>query len=197
MNSKELWEMDENFIFRVACHLNSKERSQDVLALFCIAESKNFSFAGARLRGVQYMRGDALLELGKYDEAIIVYNNIISFDPSHVAYNNLALALWNNKEFADALKNYIMSISLNERDPFSLRGAGEILNRLKRPEEAIPYLVAAVNINPNYLLALRALGLAYFNSGYWEGAHRTFNRVLSLDPDDEIATNGLAMLDKG
>ncbi len=195
MESDKIWKTDEKSVFKIACHLHKKGRMQDVLNFINIAEGRDFIFIDERLMSMQHMRVDALLEIGKYDEAILVYKNILSVGPDYVAYNNLALAHWNKGEFADAFENYVRAINLNETDPISFRGAGEMLNLLNRSEEAIPYLIAAVTIDQKYLLALRALGVAYFNSGYWEGAYRSFKRVISLDPNDQIAIDGLLKLD--
>lgn len=194
LKGENLWERSELSVFRIASRLYKMNRFEDVLNLIQIAESKGFHFEDERARSIQYLKGDVLLELRRFDDAISVYNVIVGLIPDAVAYCNLGLALWEKGEFLGALNNYRNSVSLNEMDPISLRGAGEMLNKLERYEEAIPYLIAAVNLDNKYVPALRALGIAYFNCGYWDGARNALERVILIDPGDSIARLGLSKL---
>ena len=196
IESDDLWKNDERFIFRIARHLIRELRYQDFLNLVRTSKTKGFHFSGKHQVDFLHMQGDALLELNKYDEAIDVYRMLIEDAPDFVSYNNLALALWKKGEFESSLENYVVAVSLNETDPIPLRGAGEMLNRLDRFGEAIPYLIAAVNLKPDYLQALRSLGVAYYHTGHRGASYRTFKRVLAIKPDDPIAIKGLNKLDE-
>lgn len=61
-------------------------------------------------------------------------------------------------------------------------------------DEAIRYLNKSLALNPNYYLALNALGLAYFMKGNLEESTKYFQRCLVINPTFSEARNDLGMV---
>lgn len=111
-----------------------------------------------------YMRGQALLEMGKPAEAIDSYRQAIKLDPRFPdSYNDIGIALSKLGRKSEALEHYSTAVRLApDRAEFHVN-MGMTLLQSDRPAEAIPYLQRAIAINPDIPLAhellSRAIGL--------------------------------------
>lgn len=73
---------------------------------------------------------DAHIRLGNYARAINVLDSLIRNNPSATAYERLGYAKFKLREFRQALKNFRMSIALDENDTAALNGVGVCLMTL-------------------------------------------------------------------
>ncbi len=190
------WHSEERSVLRAASHLVENENPDACLQIIDAVIFRKFSLSPEAEIGLRYLRGDALHEAGKYPDAAAVYGEILATNPSDVAYGNRALAHWEMGEFQEALNDYLEAIRLNPLNIVALRGAGEMLNRLNRPLDAVRHLSAAVKLDPQYSAAYTALGVAYYNSEEWLEAYRALKRAVELDPEDKIAVMGLAKIER-
>lgn len=94
-------------------------------------------------------------EMGCYGEAA---------DEHDIGCVKRALAHWEMEHFQEALNDFLEAVKLNPENKIALRGAGEMLDRLNRPSEALAYLNAAVKQDSEYGAAHRALKVAYYNT---------------------------------
>lgn len=81
-----------------------------------------------------------------------------------------------------AMSDIKEALALNSSDPASLQLDGDILMKLKRPEDAIQAYKQILSIDPNNRFALTALGDASRAAGRNQDAERYFERLESADP---------------
>lgn len=189
------WKMDDQSILDIACYLSEGGRYEDILIFMSLAKNKRYFNGKEPPLNLYHIYGDALIALEKINEALQVYNKIIDIKPDDVAYTNLGLIFWENNSYLKAFENYVKAISINPLNVIAMRGAGEMLNELNRPNDAIPYLTKAVDLLPTYSAAYTALGVAYFNSGDWQKSYRALKKAVSLNPNDRVAIKGLIKLE--
>ena len=195
LDRDEFWKSDERFVFRAASYLHEHEKSDDSIRVIDTAKLRGFSLSAKVEMGLRYLLGDALHSMKKYPDALVVYGEILAMEPSDVAHGNRALAHWEMGDFQEALNDYLEAAKLNPLNTVALRGAGEMLNKLDRPLDAVRYLIAAVKLDPKYAVAFTALGVAYFNSEEWLKSYQALKKAVELDPEDKIAAMGIAKIE--
>jgi tetratricopeptide (TPR) repeat protein len=96
-------------------------------------------------------------------------------------------------DMASALQQYLAAVERNPADAESLSNLGQVLVRLNRSEEAIPYFERAIALIPNrwaYTFNLaRALGAV----GRWQDSVSAYRRAQALYPDDYATAFNLAL----
>lgn len=102
-------------------------------------------------------------------------------------------AAYHEGDYASALTEYQAAIEKNPRDTDSLSNLGQVLVKMNRPADAIPYLTRAVSLAPDqwaYQFNLaRALGLV----GRIDESIQGYRRAQELFPDDYVTTFNLAL----
>jgi tetratricopeptide (TPR) repeat protein len=191
----EFWKSGKRYILRAASYLHEHGKSAECLSVIAVVKLHGCALSQKVVMGLQYLRGDALLSIEKYPEAVAAYSEILAVEPSDVAYSNRALAYWEIGSYQEALTDYLEAVKLNPHNKVALRGAGEMLNELDRPKDAVHYLSAAVKLDQKYAAAYTALGVAYYNSEEWLESYRALKKALNLDPSDKIAAKGIAKIE--
>jgi Flp pilus assembly protein TadD len=96
-------------------------------------------------------------------------------------------------DFNGALKNYQDAVARNPTDPEALSNLGQVLVRLERPQEALPYFNKAIALNSDrwaYVFnRARAQGLL----GHWTECIADYRRAQQLFPNDYATTYNLAL----
>ena len=96
-------------------------------------------------------------------------------------------------DYATALAEYRAAVERNPQDAESLSNLGQVLVRMNKPDEAIPYFERAVSIVSDrwaYQFNLaRALGLV----GRLDESVTAYRRAQQLFPDDYVTTFNLAL----
>jgi tetratricopeptide (TPR) repeat protein len=109
-------------------------------------------------------------------------------DPAGRAYES-----YHAGDYEAALKQLQQAIEKNPRDAESLSNLGQILVRLGRPEEALPYFDRAIALNGDrwaYVFnRARAAGLL----GRWTESIEGYRRAQTLFPDDYVTTFNLGL----
>ena len=104
-----------------------------------------------------------------------------------------ATAAYASGDYATSLAQFQAAIARNPQDADSLSNLGQVLVRLNRPADAIPYLQRAVAIAPDrwaYQFNLaRALGLM----GRMAESIQTYRQAQELFPDDYVTAFNLAL----
>jgi len=104
-----------------------------------------------------------------------------------------ASAAYASGDFAASLAQFQAAIARNPQDADSLSNLGQVLIKLNRPADAIPYLQRAVAIAPDrwaYQFNLaRALGLM----GRMDESIQTYRRAQDLFPADYVTAFNLAL----
>jgi protein O-mannosyl-transferase len=123
-----------------------------------------------------------------YTDADTFYRTAIRENPrSWLAYNNLAmLSLDGNptpEDFTRALAIFQQALAIAPNEAELRYNMGTALHRLKRHEEALEHLRAAVQIDPLYIDAWGNLGAALQQLGRYSEAIEPDRRALQLKPD--------------
>jgi tetratricopeptide (TPR) repeat protein len=96
-------------------------------------------------------------------------------------------------DYESSLARYEEAVRQNPQDAESLSNLGQVLVRMQRTAEAIPYFERATTLNPNrwaYRFNLaRALGLLQ----RWDEAIAAYRQAQTLFPDDYATTFNLAL----
>lgn len=104
------------------------------------------------------------------------------------------MANWELGSYDEALSDYLEAIKLNPLNAIALRGAGKMLVRRNKIDDAIAYFERALLINTNYINACRSVGIACYKAGDFARSQKALKEVLRLKPDDEVAQRGITKL---
>ena len=97
-----------------------------------------------------YNRGVTLNDAGKYDEAIIEYNQAIEIDSNYAnAYINRGYAYYHKKQYDLAIIDYTKAIDLNPEVFIAYNGRGASYLMTKQYQQAITDFDKSIKINPD------------------------------------------------
>jgi protein O-mannosyl-transferase len=133
----------------------------------------------------------AYTKVGKFDLAIEYYEKALALNPNVFATNyNLGNLYYEKGREKDALRLLNRANFIRPKTPETHGLLGEIYLERKQIELAEFHLKLAVEIKPNYALAMRNLGIIYyFHLKKPEEAAVYFSRTLSIDPNQKEADN--------
>ena len=143
-----------------------------------------------------FMKGVTQSFLGDFENAIPSLNKAIELDStSSNYYSALGDALFNNKNYIDAVEAYKTSINKENPTERSFAMLAQSYLALNDSINALKYLyVAKDNISPtndSYLNTLYNIGLfEYFNKNY-ESAEKAYKELLRISPDDFLTYSKL------
>lgn len=143
--------------------------------------------------------GLVLNDQGKFDEAIVRFDEAIRLDPASGEFMLGRAEAYNRSDRPQrALEDYDKALALGHLtldDTYRLRvGVGAAHLKLKNMKAAIESLDKAVELAPSYANALRYRGLAYEAAGEFDRASRDYEAVLRLKPGNEFAEKRLQKL---
>jgi tetratricopeptide (TPR) repeat protein len=144
---------------------------------------------------------DAWRELGRahmyarqYSDAEAAFQKYLTLSPDdHLAYLNMAWALFNEKKYEQEVALMLKRIDAAPLDGDALFRLGTAYLALQRPEAAVPVLERSTIQFPKYVTAHLSLGRAYLETHQDARAVESFRRVLALD-DSENMLNSVAYL---
>jgi tetratricopeptide (TPR) repeat protein len=151
-----------------------------------------------RQAGMLTNRGNGLIELGRFDEAMASYAAAIALQPAAEranAFNNLGNYLHGLGRSDDAVAAYDRALALKPKMAEAWGNRGIALIGLQRLDDALASLDRALVIKPGYADALTNRGIALYQSLRPQEAVAAFDLALALNPDGaEIHNNkGLAL----
>jgi len=141
---------------------------------------------------------EALLRLGRFEEALAHYRRAVALDPHYVEalYNggNLLLKL---KRFEEALASYERVLALEPGFAEAIHNRGNALYELGRFEEALAYYDRALAIRPRFAAALSNRGGVLSALKRHEEALETCDQALGIDPANvtALANRGNALFE--
>jgi len=150
--------------------------------------------------------GNAVLQKGRIDEAILHYQRVLEIRPGHKAtnrreaYYNLGNALLRKNEIDEAIANYHRALEgPSEYEPETHNNLGNALLRKGRIDEAIPHFEKFVQLRPEQAEAYYDLGNALLQKGLVADAVAHYEKALKLNPIWAEAENNLgnALLRQG
>jgi tetratricopeptide (TPR) repeat protein len=140
--------------------------------------------------------GKALVEQGKYDEAIQKLTVAASANPEvKGVQRELALAYYREADFPKAETAFTKALHENPNDHEEVQLLGLTLYQLGRPAEAIPYLKQAQSwIGEANVQGAYVLGLCYIQTQKYDDARSSFASMYNVAPESAAAHLFLARM---
>jgi tetratricopeptide (TPR) repeat protein len=130
--------------------------------------------------------GNALLKIGKVDEAIAEYQRGIKIQPNLArSHDNLGLAFLQKGELNEAISSFQRACEINPNDAEARADLGNAFLLKNEVDEAIVHYRKALEINPAYAQADYNLGVALRQKGKIDEAVAHYQKALQIKPDFE------------
>ena len=128
--------------------------------------------------------GDRAVEVGAYDEAIRIFEELLSENPTLTdAYLGLGGVQFELGDYSAAEVNYARAARLEPRNFTAQFGHGQVLEALQRYAEAIRAYQRALALRPDSLEANVGLSNSYFQSDQANSAIRYAEAAVELEPE--------------
>lgn len=132
----------------------------------------------------------ALLELGRFDDAVASAHRALEIEPAHArAANNLAMALHGLARHEEALACLDRALRSAPDFPEAHNNRGNVLQRLERFEEALEAYEKAISLKPEYAEAHNNRGAVLQELKRYPQALVSFERALTVRPGYAAAHN--------
>lgn len=142
-------------------------------------------------------QGNTLMRLGKYEEAIRLFDEFLAIMPSEAAALNRACCLENLGRYEEAMEFY--EYLMKRDDEAGLVNGSNCLAHLKQPDRALACAERAATLYPKSELAWIALGNRLYAARQWKEAIAAYERAESAHPGaaTPLYNAGLAALALG
>ena len=139
----------------------------------------------------QFVLGQALQALRRWDKAIGAYESALKLQPDFLdAWNNLGICRQLSGQLPQAATAYRQALLLESRNAGLMANLGTVLREMGELPESVELLRAAADLEPTVASHSLNLGIAYWNQGNFTQAERTLNETLARAPHDpEVAFN--------
>jgi tetratricopeptide (TPR) repeat protein len=140
------------------------------------------------------LRGDALRQQGRYDEALVDHRRVQRLRPDSAdAANDLGITLQRAGQLALALDAYQRAVTLDPADGFGFNNLGTALFALDRFDEAQAAFLRADELghDPAWWPAAN-LGVLYARQAQWQDAVTWYRRAITLGADQARVYEELA-----
>jgi len=142
-------------------------------------------------------RGQALLQRGRYREAIAEFQKAVELRPDfHAVYNNMAVCYGRLKMYPQAEESLLRAIAVKPDDFYAMNNLAVMYLELDRMDEARKMGERAVGVEPGYVNGHITLGAIYATEGEPEKAAQEFEAALALDPNNQSAKTNLERLEQ-
>ena len=158
----------------------SKGDASKQLDCYNLAINADPNFFGAYVN-----RGNAKMELKRFDEAIEDYSQAIRLDPDEArTYFNRGNAKMELKRFDEAIEDYSQAIRLDPDNARIYVNRGNTKMELRRFDEAIEDYNQAIRLNPDDAVAYFNRGNAKMELKRFDEAIEDYSQAIRLDPDN-------------
>jgi tetratricopeptide (TPR) repeat protein len=128
--------------------------------------------------------GNALLQKGSVDEAIVHYQKALEIKPDFAeACQNLGVALFQKGQVDEAITYFQKSLEIKPDFAKAHNNLGNAQLRKGSVDEAITHFKKSLEINPDFAKAHNNLGNALLRKGSVDEAITHYQMALQLDPD--------------
>jgi protein O-GlcNAc transferase len=141
-------------------------------------------------------RGNVLLALQRFDEAVASYDNAIALKSDFAeAFCNRGAALQELKRFDEALASYNQAIAFRPNYAEAFCNRGLALQELKRFDEALTSYDKAIELTPDYAEAFCSHGAALQQLKRFDEALVSYDKAIALKSDfaDAFCNRGAAL----
>jgi tetratricopeptide (TPR) repeat protein len=153
-----------------------------------LSEAPDFTLA-------RFAASEALTRSERWDEAALILDELITRgEATDGTYLNLALTQHRTEHPEKALEWLRKGEEAFPRSAALRHRTGRVLLQLKRPDEAVKELEEAIRLDPRFLDARLALGLAEQARGRREPAREALEEVRKLSPTSSEAAEAAEAL---
>lgn len=155
----------------------------------------NLQSKSARAHGAL---GRAYYELKYYDKSITAYKKVLELDPNEPTGYDIGWALCYSGRESEAFPFFMKYRRLNPKSIIPLLGLSLVNLIMGNYENAIPFLMDGIEVNPNFLRLYLDLAACYAALGLEEEAKNAAKKVLALNPAfsiDNYINKGLPVSD--
>jgi tetratricopeptide (TPR) repeat protein len=132
-------------------------------------------------------------EQGKNDQALAIWKQAAGMEPENAkVQNGLGIALYVHGEKAEGVEHLHHALRINPLSVETHYILGRFLLDQGHAEQALPELLAAIQIRPHFAPCEEALGSAYESLGKSAEALAHWRQAQKIDPDRVSATLGIA-----
>ena len=145
-------------------------------------------------------RGDALVDVERYEEAFHDFETAISLLPNYpMAYYNRGNLYRKEKKFDQAITDYNTAISLRPKFDKALNNRGSVFKELNLLDKALADYDLAISINPGYHMAYNNRGSVYILQKQYQRAIEDLDQAIALKPDfaEAFGNRGIAKINIG
>jgi tetratricopeptide (TPR) repeat protein len=136
--------------------------------------------------------GNALLDLGRRDEAVASYRRALRIEPRYAeAHSNLGNALRDLGQIDEAVASYRRALEINPESAGAHANLGNAMRDLGRLEDAVASYHRALAIKPGFAEAHNNLGNALRGLRRFADAAASYRRALEIKADNAEAHNNL------
>ena len=143
-------------------------------------------------------RGNALIGLKRYEEAVVSLKQALSLQPNYSeVWNNLSVAFWYLENYQQALTSVEKALTLNGSDSQAWFNKGRILTQQQQYEEAIIAYNQALNGDIKYKNpAEKATIWVNQSAVFWQlqeyqAALNTAQKALDIEPENDLRKRAL------
>lgn len=128
-------------------------------------------------------QANQLKRMGKLDEAIALYHQVIEINPHFAwAHYNLGEVLAKQGNVDEAVFHYRHSLEVIPNSPWFLYTLGEALSEQGDLEGAVKYFLKAIEIKPNFYKFYQSLGHTLTQEGKFDQAITNYHQAINLNP---------------
>jgi len=136
-------------------------------------------------------KGVSLVYLGRYEEAVICFDETLEINPQDsLTWNNYGAALTNLNRHLEAMVYFDKAIKVNSLDVEAWYNKGLCVYRFNHYKEAITYFDKVIEIDQKYGAAWRNKGAALAKLGKYQESITCYDRAIAISRKDAIAWNG-------
>ena len=151
--------------------------------------------AGDESPAAHFNRATAMMNLGRWPEALAGYDAVLRLEPGHVpSLNNRGIVLSRLGRHAEALAGFEAALAIDPGDTFALNNRGEELQKLSRPHEALASYDAAIAKAPGSAEAHGNRGYLLGQLGRNDEAVTALECAVALEPSNPRFYQHLAPL---
>jgi tetratricopeptide (TPR) repeat protein len=159
---------DDSYYFEIYVNGRKSDEEHDIKAII----SANWN-----------NKGGVLLELGRYEDAIICFDKALEINPKNSsARENKGVAFSKLGRYEDAIVCYTKSLEIDPKSSNAWYNKGIALYKLGRYEDAIICFDKALEIDPKNSNAWYSKGLALSKLGRDEEAMKCKEKAAEIDP---------------
>ena len=128
------------------------------------------------------LKGVSLISLGRYDEAIRLFDKALELDPRDAeVWTNKGLSLFKLGRKDEAIRCFDKAIEIDPRVAEAWNNKGTILNELGRYDDAIRCLDKAILLDSRDAGIWANKGRSFFSLGRKDEALRCFDKAIEID----------------